>query len=50
MTESQNKPTIEISKAQEDLKFSECVWGWLVMDDLDLDWIHMHTMFIKDVA
>jgi hypothetical protein len=50
MRESQHEPAIEIGKAQEALKLSECGWGWLVMDDLDLGWIHMHTMLINDVA
>jgi hypothetical protein len=50
MRESQHEPAIEIGEAQEALKFSECGWGWPVMDDLDLGWIHMHTMLINDVA
>jgi hypothetical protein len=50
MRESQHEPAIEISKAQEDLKFSECGWVWPVTDDLDLGWIHMYTMSINDVA
>jgi hypothetical protein len=50
MRESQHEPTIEIGEAQEALKFSECGWGWIVTDDLDLGWIHMHTMSIKDIA
>ena len=48
--ESQHEPGIEIGEAQEALKFSECGLGWPVMDDLDLGWIHMHTMLINDVA
>ena len=50
MRESQHELAIEIGEAQEALKFSECGWGWLVTDDLDLGWIHMHTMLINDVA
>jgi hypothetical protein len=50
MGESQHEPAIEIGKAQEALKLSECGWGWPVTDDLDLGWIHMHTMLINDVA
>ena len=50
MRESQHKPVIEIGEAQEALNLNECGWGWLVMDDLDLGWIHMHTMLINDVA
>jgi hypothetical protein len=50
MRESQHKPTIEIGKAQEAPKFSEFGSGCLVTDDLDLGWIHMHTMLINDVA
>jgi hypothetical protein len=49
MRESQHDPAIEIGKAQEAPKFSECGWGCPVMDDLDLGWIHMHTMLINDV-
>jgi hypothetical protein len=50
MRETQHEPTIEIGEAQEAPNFSECGWGWPVMDDLDLGWIHMHTMLINDLA
>jgi hypothetical protein len=50
MGESQHKPVVEIGKAQEALKRSECGWGWPVIDDLDLGWIHMYTMPINDVS
>jgi hypothetical protein len=50
MGETQLEPAVEIGKAQEALKFSECCWGWPVMDDLDLGWIHMYAMLINDVA
>jgi hypothetical protein len=50
MGESQHKPAVEICKTQEASKLSECGWGWLVMDELDLGWIHMYTMMINDVA
>jgi hypothetical protein len=50
MEETQHEPAIEIIKSQEDLKLSECFWGWPVMDDLDLGWIHMYAMLINDVA
>jgi hypothetical protein len=48
--ESQHEPAIEISDAQEALNLNECGWGWPVMDDLDLGWIHMHTISINDVS
>jgi hypothetical protein len=47
MRESKHEPVIEIGETQEDLKFSECGWGWPVTDDLDLGWIHMHTVSNK---
>ena len=47
MGESQHKPMVEIGKAQEALKLSECCWGWLVIDDLGLGWIHMYAMLIN---
>jgi hypothetical protein len=50
MGESQHKPTIKIGKAQEAPKLNECGWGWSVMNDLDIGWIHMYAMFINDVA
>jgi hypothetical protein len=50
MGESQHKPTVEIGKAQEASKLNECRWGWSVMNDLDLGWIHMYAMLINDVA
>jgi hypothetical protein len=31
---------VEIGKAQEALKLSKCGWGWLVIDDLAIGWIH----------
>jgi hypothetical protein len=48
--ESQHELAVEIGKAQEALKLSECGWGCLVMDDLDFGWIHMYTMLINNVA
>jgi hypothetical protein len=36
MGESQHEPVVEISKAQEAPKASECGRDWLVMDDMDL--------------
>jgi hypothetical protein len=50
MGETQHKPVIEIGKAQEALKLIECFWGYPVIDDLDLSWIHMYAMLINDVA
>ena len=50
MVESQHEPVVEIGKAQEAPKLSECGWGWPVMDDLDLGWIHMYAMLINYVA
>jgi hypothetical protein len=50
MGESQHKPVVEIGKAQEALKFSECGWGWSVMNELDLGWIHMYAMLINYVG
>jgi hypothetical protein len=49
MGESQQEPVVEIGKDQKALKLSECGWGWPVMDDLDLGWIHMYSMLINDV-
>jgi hypothetical protein len=50
MREFQHELAIEIGEAQEAPKFSECCWGSPFMDDLDLGWIHMHTMLINNVA
>jgi hypothetical protein len=50
MGESQHEPAVEIGKAQEALKLSECCWDCIVMDDLDIGWIHMYTMLINDVS
>jgi hypothetical protein len=50
MGESQHELMVEIGKAQEALKLSECGWGWPVMDDLDLGWIQMYAMLINDVV
>ena len=37
MVESQHEPTIEIGKAQEAPKLSQCGWGWPVTDDLEVN-------------
>jgi hypothetical protein len=50
MGESQHEPVVNISKAHKAPKLSECGWGWPVMDDLDLGWIHMYAVLINDVA
>jgi hypothetical protein len=50
MGEFQHKLAVEIGKAQEASKLSECGWGWSVTDDLDLGWIHMYTILINNVA
>jgi hypothetical protein len=49
MVESQHELAVEIGKAQEASKLSECGWGWSIMDDLDIGWIHMYSMVINDV-
>jgi hypothetical protein len=36
MGEFQHELEVEIGKAQEASKLSECGWGWLIMDNLDL--------------
>jgi hypothetical protein len=41
---------VEIGRAQEAPKLSECGWGWPVMDKLDLGWIHMYAMLFNDVS
>ena len=50
MEETQQEHAVEIGKAQEAPRLSECCWSWPVMDDLDLGWIHMYAMLINDVA
>jgi hypothetical protein len=50
MGESQHEPVVEIGKAQENPKLSECVWHWTVTYELDLGWIHMDAMLINNVA
>jgi hypothetical protein len=50
MRESQHEPTVEVDKAQEAPKLSECGWGWTITDDLDLGWIHIYAMLINYVA
>jgi hypothetical protein len=49
-TGDEHKPAIEIGKAQEASKLSECSWGCPITNDLDIGWIHMHTILINDVA
>jgi hypothetical protein len=41
---------VEIGKSREAPKLSEFGWGWPVMDDLDLGWIHMYAMLINYVS
>ena len=50
MGESQHEPVIEIGNAEEASKLNEHGWGWPITNDLDLGWINMHTMHIKNVA
>ena len=50
MRESHHEPLMEIGEAQEAPKLNECGWGWSVMNDLELGWIHMYAMLINDVA
>jgi hypothetical protein len=50
MGESQHEPAVEIGKAQEAPKLSECGWGKPVMNDLDFGWIHMYAMLINDIT
>ena len=50
MGESQHEPMVEFGKPQEALKLGKCGRGWLVTNDLDLSWIHMYPMLIKNVA
>ena len=50
MGESQREPSVEIGESQEALKLSQCGRGWIVIDDLNLRWINMYHMLIKNVA
>ena len=50
MRESQHEPSVEISKTQKAMKLGYNGWGWLVLNDLDLGWIHMHPPFINNVS
>jgi hypothetical protein len=50
MREPQHKLAVEFGEAQEAIEIRECLWGWEIMNDLDIDWIHMHTMLIQDVS
>ena len=50
MGESQHEPMVEIANAEEAPELGECGWGWPVIDDLDLGWIHMYAMMINDVS
>jgi hypothetical protein len=50
MGESQHELVIEIGKAQEASKLSECGWGCPITYDLDFGWIYMYTMLINDVS
>jgi hypothetical protein len=50
MGESQHEPSVEIGESQESMKLSQCGQGWPVIDDLNLRWINMYPMLIKNVA
>jgi hypothetical protein len=50
MREPQHKPVVEVGEAQEAAELGQCLWGRPIMDDLDLGWIHMHTLLIHDVS
>lgn len=50
MRESQYEPTIEIRKSQEATKLYETRQVRPIPNDLDLSWIHMHTLLINNVS
>ena len=50
MREPQHKPVVEVGKAQEAAKLDQCLLGQLIVNYLDLGWIHMHTLLIYNVS
>jgi hypothetical protein len=50
MREPQHKPVIEDGEAQEVVYLGQCFQGRPIGYDLDLGWIHMHTLLIHDVS
>jgi hypothetical protein len=50
MREIQYKPTVEVGEAQEAAKIGHCLRGWPIAYDLDLVYIHMHTLVIYDIS
>jgi hypothetical protein len=49
MRKSKHESAIEVGKAKEDVKLSQCCWSRLVPNDLDLGRIDMHPMLIYNV-
>jgi len=49
MREPQHEPVVEIGKAQRVAKLYYSGWGWPILNNLYLGWIHMHALLINDV-
>ena len=50
MREPQHQPAVEISKTHKAVELYQSGWGWPILNDLDLHWIHMHPPFINNVS
>ena len=50
MREPQHEPVVEIVKSQKVAELFQSRWGCPIPNDLDLNWIHMHPLFINNVS
>jgi hypothetical protein len=50
MREPQHKLTVEVGKVQEATELGRFLQGHPIVDELDIGWIHMHTLLIHDVS
>ena len=50
MREPQHEPAVEISKTQKVAELCQSGWGWPILNDLNLGWIHLHPLFINNVS
>jgi hypothetical protein len=49
MRETQCEPVVKVGEAQEAGDLYQSPQSFPIVNDLDLDWVHMHPMFIHDV-
>jgi hypothetical protein len=50
MREPQHKLAVKVVEVEEAMELGQCLRGQPIADDLDLGWVHMHTLLIHNVS